>query len=64
MHPVVAYVEQVARDGRQVVVLIPQLEPSHARYRILENQRGIVMAGMLSAHTEAVVCLLKIRLDV
>ncbi|WP_330479611.1 APC family permease [Streptomyces platensis] len=63
VHPVIGYVEQVARNGRQVAVLIPQAEPLHGRYRILQNQRGILMAGLLSARTDVVVCLLKLQLD-
>ncbi|MFD5393175.1 amino acid permease [Streptomyces sp. NPDC127097] len=56
VHPVSGYVEQVA-------VLIPQAEPLHGRYRILQNQRGILMAGLLSSRTDVVVCLLKLQLD-
>ncbi|MFE4722270.1 amino acid permease, partial [Streptomyces sp. NPDC056728] len=63
VHPVIGYVEQVTRNGRQVAVLIPQVEPLHARYRILQNQRGILMAGLLSSRTDVVVCLLKLQLD-
>ncbi|MFE1754623.1 APC family permease [Streptomyces anandii] len=61
--PVLGYVEQAGRDGRQVAVLIPQVEPAHHRFRILQNQRGILLAGVLSAHTDVVVCLLPYRLD-
>jgi hypothetical protein len=61
--PVVAYVEQANRDGRQVAVLIPQVEPRHDRYRILQNQRGILLAGVLSIRTDVVVCTLFYRLN-
>ena len=46
--PVVDYVERANRDGRQVAVLIPQVEPQHQRYRILQNQRGITGRGPAS----------------
>jgi amino acid transporter len=48
VHPVVAYVERASQDGKQVAVLIPQVEPRHRRYRILQNQRGILLATVLS----------------
>ncbi|MFE2511935.1 APC family permease [Streptomyces naganishii] len=63
VHPVLGYVEQAGRDGRQVAVLIPQVEPGHRRFRILQNQRGILLAGVLSARTDVVVCLLPYRLN-
>ncbi|MFG2584146.1 APC family permease [Streptomyces malaysiensis] len=64
VHPVVHYVERISRDGRQIAVLIPQVEPLRDRYRLLQSQRGILMAGLLSAHTDVVVCLHTIRLKV
>ncbi|MFF5478140.1 APC family permease [Streptomyces sp. NPDC012935] len=64
VHPVIDYVEQIPLEGRPVTVLIPQVEPRHSRYRVLENQRGFLMAGLLSAHTGVIVCLLKLELDV
>ncbi|MFJ7073088.1 APC family permease [Streptomyces sp. NPDC098781] len=63
VHPVIDYVEQMPRDDRPVTVLIPQVEPKHSRYRVLENHRGFLMAGLLSAHTDAIVCLLKLEVD-
>ncbi|MFG3207143.1 amino acid permease [Streptomyces sp. NPDC048192] len=62
VHPVVSYVERACRGGRQVAVLVPQVEPRHRRYRILQNQRGILLATVLSSRTDAVVCLLPYRL--
>ncbi|MET7520258.1 hypothetical protein ABZS88_44335 [Streptomyces sp. NPDC005480] len=44
-------------------MLIPQVEPRHRRYRILQNQRGILLATALSSRTSAVICLLPYRLD-
>jgi amino acid transporter len=61
--PVLDYVERAKHDGRQVAVLIPQVEPRHRRYRILQNQRGILLVGILSTRTDVVVCTLTYRLN-
>ncbi|WP_414641130.1 APC family permease [Actinospica sp.] len=61
--PVVDYVERANQDGRQVAVLIPQVEPQHQRYRILQNQRGILLAGILGTRTDVIVCTLLYRLN-
>ncbi|MEI5100735.1 amino acid permease [Streptomyces sp. PmtG] len=64
VEPVVAYVRRVAECGRQVAVLIPEVEPRHRRYRILQNQRGLLLAAALRARTDVVVCVLPYRLRV
>jgi hypothetical protein len=61
--PVLDYVERAMHDGRQVAVLIPQVEPQRRRYRILQNQRGILLAGVLGTRTDVVVCTLAYRLN-
>ncbi|MFI0810584.1 hypothetical protein [Streptomyces echinatus] len=63
VQPVVDYVRRAARDGRQVAVLIPEVEPRHRRYEILQNQRGLLLATVLRSRTDVVVCLLPYRLD-
>ncbi|MDH6131042.1 amino acid transporter [Kitasatospora sp. MAA4] len=62
VQPVVDYVRRTAEDGRQIAVLIPEVEPRHRRYRILQNQRGILLATVLRARTDVVVCMLPYRL--
>ncbi|MBL1106994.1 amino acid permease [Streptomyces sp. 5-8] len=62
VQPVVDYVQRAARDGRQVAVLIPEVEPRHRRYEILQNQRGLLLATVLRARTDVVVCMLPYRL--
>jgi len=62
VHPFVDYVQRMRRDGRQVVVLIPEVQPRHWRYRILHNQRGLVLATVLRASTDAVICTIPFRL--
>ncbi|MFI1092201.1 APC family permease [Streptomyces sp. NPDC020917] len=63
VQPVVDYVRVAAADGRQVAVLIPEIEPRSRRYKILQNQRGILLATVLRARTDVVVCMLPHRLD-
>ncbi|MEV7152785.1 amino acid permease [Streptomyces sp. NPDC093084] len=62
VQPVVDYVQRAAEGGRQVAVLIPEVEPVHRRYEILQNQRGLLLATVLRARTDVVVCLLPYRL--
>ncbi|MGW0994718.1 APC family permease [Streptomyces sp. NPDC002520] len=62
VQPIVDYVERAAQDGRQIAVLIPEVEPRHRRYEILQNQRGLLLATVLRARTDVVVCLLPYRL--
>lgn len=64
VEPVVGYVKRPAKEGRQVAVLIPEVEPRHRRYQILQNQRGILLATVLRARTDVVVCLLPYRLRI
>ncbi|MFD3452281.1 APC family permease [Streptomyces sp. NPDC058691] len=64
VQPILAYVKRAALGGRQIAVLIPEVEPRHRRYRILQNQRGILLATILRARTDVVVCLIPYRLDI
>jgi hypothetical protein len=62
VEPIVEYVQHAASDGRQIAVLIPEVEPKHRRYQILQNQRGILLATVLRARTDVAVCMLPYRL--
>lgn len=67
VQPIVDYVRRAAddnagADGRQIAVLIPEVEPRHRRYEILQNQRGLLLATVLRARTDVVVCLVPFRL--
>ncbi|MFH8775375.1 amino acid permease [Streptomyces sp. NPDC017958] len=62
VQPMVEYVRHAARDGRQIAVLIPEVEPRHRRYEILQNQRGLLLATVLRSRTDVVVCMLPYRL--
>jgi amino acid transporter len=62
--PIVDYVGNATNDDRQVAVVIPQIEPSRRRYRVLQTQRGVLLAAVLTAETNAAVCLLPYRLSI
>ncbi len=61
--PLVGYVRQRAVAGCQVTVLIVELQPRRRRYEILHNQRGLILAAVLRARTDAVVATLPFRLS-
>lgn len=60
VEPIVQYVREVPE--RHVFVLIPELEPEHVWQRVLQNQRGAVLAHALRRDTDAIVCRLRFRL--
>ncbi|MEU1532971.1 APC family permease [Streptomyces fagopyri] len=62
VEPVVEYVRRAAEGGRQIAVLIPEVEPLHRRYQLLQNQRGLLLATVLRARTDVVVCVVPYRL--
>jgi amino acid transporter len=62
VHPVVDYVRQAQQGGRQVAVLILEIQPRRWRYRILQNQRGLLLATVLRASTDVVICTIPYRL--
>ncbi|MFD7027746.1 APC family permease [Streptomyces sp. NPDC059917] len=61
--PVSAYVRELARSrpGAQITVLIPETEPAHLWQRMLQNQRGSVVAHAVRRDTDAVICRLRFR---
>lgn len=63
VEPIVDYVQRAAEGGRQIAVLIPEVEPLHRRYQILQNQRGLLLAAALRARTDVVVCVVPYRLS-
>jgi hypothetical protein len=62
VHPVVDYVRQAQQAGRQVAVLILEIQPRRLRYRILQNQRGLLLATVPRASTDVVICTIPYRL--
>ena len=63
VHPIVDYVRQAQQGNRQVAVLIPEIQPRRWRYRILQNQRGLLLATVLRASTDAVICTIAYKLS-
>lgn len=61
--PVAEYVRRVYKYHPQtrVTVLIPELEPERLWQRLLQNQRGAVLAHAVRRDTEAVICRLRFR---
>jgi hypothetical protein len=47
---------------RQVMVLIPEVEPRKLRHRLLQNQRGVVLANVLRRRTNVNVARVPYRL--
>ncbi|RZU10214.1 amino acid transporter [Kribbella rubisoli] len=59
--PVVQYVNRCEVDT--VFVVIPEIEPDHLWQRLLQNQRGAILAHALRRRTDAVVCRMRFRID-
>ena len=49
--------------GRDVTVLLSQVEPRHWRHRLLYNQRGPILEAALRARTSAIIASVSVRLD-
>ncbi|MEU8941507.1 APC family permease [Streptomyces goshikiensis] len=62
--PVSGYVRELtaANPDAQVTVLIPETEPARLWQRILQNQRGAVVAHAVRRDTDAVICRLRFRI--
>ncbi|MDC0770917.1 APC family permease [Streptomyces sp. HD] len=62
--PIAAYVRDVmaSEPATQVTVLIPEAEPERLWQRLLQNQRGAVVAHAVRRETDAVICRLRFRL--
>ncbi|HEV2634197.1 MAG TPA: hypothetical protein VGX23_03560 [Actinocrinis sp.] len=62
VHPILDYILELQEGDRQIAVLIPEVEPRARRYRILQNQRGLLLATILRSRTDVLVCTLPYRL--
>src|SRR5262249_57156514 len=58
--PIIRYVQHC--EVETVFVLIPEVEPEHLWQRLLQNQRGAMLAHALRRHTDAVVCRMRFRI--
>ncbi|MFI2235208.1 APC family permease [Streptomyces chrestomyceticus] len=63
--PIAAYVRELTdRHPRtRVTVLIPEVEPAHLWQRLLQNQRGAVVAHAVRRTTDATICRLRFRVS-
>jgi amino acid transporter len=59
--PLLTYLARVPEP--HVFVLIAEVEPEHAWQRLLQNQRGAVLARALRRRTDAVVCRMRFRVS-
>ncbi|RKT03309.1 amino acid transporter [Streptomyces sp. 3211.6] len=62
--PLSSYVRKLAQThpDAQVTVLIPETEPARLWQRLLQNQRGSVVAHAVRRDTDAVICRLRFRI--
>ncbi|MEU1129986.1 APC family permease [Streptomyces sp. NPDC005900] len=62
--PITAYVRALvaAEPGARVTVLIAETEPERRWQRLLQNQRGAVLAHAVRRDTDAVICRLRFRM--
>ncbi|MFF0739229.1 amino acid permease [Streptomyces sp. NPDC004111] len=63
--PIASYANKLAETepGTRVTVLIPEAEPAHLWQRLLQNQRGAVVAHAVRRDTDAVICRLRFRVN-
>jgi amino acid transporter len=63
--PIASYANKLAESepGTRITVLVPEAEPAHLWQRLLQNQRGAVVAHAVRRDTDAVICRLRFRLD-
>ncbi|MBZ4318062.1 APC family permease [Streptomyces huiliensis] len=61
--PIVDYVQEISgrHPENRVTVLIPEVEPARLWQRLLQNQRGAVVAHAVRRDTDAVICRLRFR---
>jgi hypothetical protein len=57
VRPVTEFVDRLRqeREDRQIVVLIPVIEPPKLRYRILHNQLDVALSSALRTRTDLIV---------
>jgi len=63
IRPITRYVLQAMHDGKDVVVLIGEMEPRLLRHRLLHNQMGTVLSMSLRRHTDATVAILPMHVN-
>src|SRR5271170_6020325 len=61
--PTVHFVKDQIDSGRDVTVLLSQVEPRRWRHRLLFNQRGPILEAALRTRTGAVIASISVRID-
>jgi hypothetical protein len=61
--PTVQYVKEQLDSGRDVTVLLSQVEPRRWRHRLLYNQRGPILEAALRTRTNAIIASVSVRID-
>jgi amino acid transporter len=61
--PTVDFVKTEIDKGRDVTVLLCQVEPRRWRHRLLYNQRGPILEAALRARTNAIIAEVAVRID-
>jgi hypothetical protein len=61
--PTVHFVKDQLDSGRDVTVLLSQVEPRRWRHRLLYNQRGPILEAALRARTSAIIASVSVRID-
>ena len=61
--PTVHFVKTEIDNGRDVTVLLSQVEPRRWRHRLLYNQRGPILEAALRARTSAIITSMSVRID-
>jgi amino acid transporter len=61
--PTVHFVKTEIDNGRDVTVLLSQVEPRRWRHKLLYNQRGPLLEAALRARTNAAIASVSIRID-
>jgi hypothetical protein len=59
----VHFVKDQIDSGRDVTVLLSQVEPRRWRHRLLYNQHGPILEAALRARTSAVIASVSVRID-
>ncbi len=62
--PIVEYIDRArAKGDRQIVVLIPVVEPRRLRYRLLHNHIDLVLSAALRKRTDVVVARVRVPIE-
>ncbi|WP_067569857.1 APC family permease [Nocardia acidivorans] len=61
--PIVGYTRKLCSPEHQVVVLLPRIEPRHARDQLLHNQRVPIILAAVDTHTDAIAATISFEVE-